>query len=215
VHDHGEASESLGDALVLSHRGFGCIIKLFTAYPVEEAFMSDENEEKLEDCPLCKDQVRVNTHYYPFKQFHCKRCGTFNVEKPCAISLRGSAPNFDLMGLAREKYEREKYERGGLLVLTDTDLGETKKQAPTTTAEKARRLLHTIARKSELLGQTIELDPKYDYPLVFGRNDAELVLFLEDFERRGWLDKKADSASISYKYKLTVKGWIEYESDKA
>jgi hypothetical protein len=173
--------------------------------------MSDENKAELEQCPLCKGQVPVQ-NFWPggdehFKLFHCERCGEFGADKQCILALRGSEPYPDLMGVAREMNER-----GDQLRLTYTNMGEAKKLAPTTTAEKARRLLRAIARKSQFPGQTIELVREVDYPLVFGRGADELVFFLDYLEKLDWLEKNADSASISCE--LTANGWIEIESDR-
>ena len=84
-------------------------------------------------------------------------------------------------------------ERGERLRLTYTNMGEARKLAPTTIAEKTRRLLHSIATKSEFPGRTIELVPSRDYSLVFGRNDDELIFFLEHLEELGWLKREAEN----------------------
>ncbi|HKM53308.1 MAG TPA: hypothetical protein VJY33_07830 [Isosphaeraceae bacterium] len=173
---------------------------------------SGDDKSELGECPLCKTQVPVQ-EFFPegdgrFTSFHCERCGDFCADKQCILALRGSEPQPDLSGLAREMTEQ-----GERLRLTYTNMDEARKLAPSTIAEKTRRLLHSIATKSEFPGRTIELVPQRDYPLVFGRNDDELIFFLEHLEELGWLKREAETGSTSCM--ITAVGWTEIETHKA
>ncbi len=171
-----------------------------------------ENEAELGQCPLCKNEVSVRT-FFPegdgrFTMFQCERCGEFGADKQCILALRDSRPDANLSGVARQMAEA-----GETLRLTYTNLGEARKLAPATIADKARRLLNVLAGKSQFPGQSVDIVRQRDYPLVFGKNDEELEFFLDHLESLDWLKKDADSAGISCT--VTPRGWTEFETSKA
>jgi len=104
-------------------------------------------------------------------------------------------------------------EAGETLRLTYTNLREARKLAPATVADKARRLLRALVKKSQYPGQSVELVRQRDYPLVFGKNDEELDFFLDHLDALDWLKKEADSAGISCS--VNARGWTEFEKDRA
>src|SRR5579885_1672730 len=168
-------------------------------------------ERETSECPLCKAQVATDVSFEgdaKFTHFRCPRCGEFGADKHCVLALRGPEPYPDLSGVAREMGER-----GVELRLTYTNLGEARKLARTTIDGKARRLLHAIAKRSQHPGRTIELNPGTDYPLAFGRDDDELMFFLDFLAELGWLGTDAESGTVACK--LTPRGWIEVESDRS
>jgi len=175
------------------------------------AMSSGDDKAVSGQCPLCKNQVPVRV-FFPegegrFTLFQCERCGEFGADKQCVLALGGSEPDPCLSGVARQMAER-----GDMLRLTYTNIGEARKLAPTTIAEKARRLLHSLVRKSQFPGRSVELARQRDYPLVFGKDDDELDFFLEHLEELDWLKKEADSSGITCS--ITARGWTEVENDR-
>ncbi len=171
-----------------------------------------DNEAELGQCPLCKHQVPVRA-FFPegdgrFTLFQCERCGAFGADKQCILALRDSGPDAMLSGVARQMAEA-----GETLRLTYTNLGEARKLAAATIADKARRLLNVLVGKSQYPGQSVDLVRQRDYPLVFGRNDEEFDYFLDHLEALDWLKKDVDSADISCT--VTPRGWTEFEKSRA
>jgi hypothetical protein len=103
-------------------------------------------------------------------------------------------------------------EAGETLRLTYTNLGEARKLAPTTIADRTRRLLSALVGKSQFPGHSVHIVQQRDYPLAFGRNDDELDFFLDHLEALDWLKKDADSSGISCT--VTPRGWTEFEKSK-
>jgi nucleoside 2-deoxyribosyltransferase len=175
--------------------------------------MSSGNEEAdVGECPLCKNEVPVRI-FFPegeqrFTLFQCERCGEFGADKQCVLALSDSGPEPSLSGVARHMAET-----GETLRLTYTNMGEARKLAPITIAEKSRRLLRALVRKSQYPGGSVELVRERDFPLVFGKNEDELEFLLEHLVALDWLKTDADSSGISCV--VTPHGWIEFEHDRA
>lgn len=139
----------------------------------------------------------------------CAVCGRFGITFELVVDrdlARGAGPRPYLSAATRKAHES-----GRPLTLTTDNWRELEaEQRSIPVSEKLNQLLLFVAARSGGPGGECLIRPWFDYPLIAGRNPAELVRYLEHFVSQGILvtDKTYTDANH---YDLSISGWQRLE----
>jgi ribosomal protein S27AE len=163
-------------------------------------------EEKF--CPLCgQAAVVVFTHDDAYR-VDCQCCGTFSITRTLWSSLDVSRISDDDIRLYNylPSYTRQASENGTTAVLATNNWREcAQRHMSTPIAQKIRKCVELIAKRAGSYGNSADITPNLDYPLVDVSSAAAIASLLNDLQMRGLLIYKASSGRLTCT--LTIAGW--------
>lgn len=143
--------------------------------------------DEIRNCPLCQQDVVI---HFDTNEVDCRRCGRFVIDHLISQALEEhrSLPVTNphlLSGFVRELHDLKKQPPALTYPSSPPGLCIPGADAhfPKTIAEKARKLLASLTRKTEYFGSSVVLQPGNDYVLGYASNGEELVqlaLYLEE-----------------------------------
>lgn len=167
-------------------------------------------EDPPEPCPVCKGNSTQGPYWGKDEySYDCPRCGKYSINGSFASTLRNETGFRHLLcGRLREASDR----REALPILYESVAADLERKVPTSVLDKARLLLHWIARNTEYTGQYIFLNRDTDYPVVYAKHPDELSYYLQHLDLVYWIQYRA--SLTNYECRLTPKGWEEIDSDR-
>ncbi len=159
-------------------------------------------------CVLCRARQPGNLDATrDIYRFYCKNCGDYSISEE-AVDVLQTFPTSDhwrLAGVAREATDRNA-ERTRIL---SDNIDSLLSQAPKAfdVAEKARKLLSVVARRSRSPGDAVKLPYSNSTTLAYASNDNEFHYLTRYLEQLGWAERTAlvDEVQLT----LTPHGWEE------
>ena len=162
-------------------------------------------------CPVCKREAgedlskgRQGDHAW----IACQRCGgTFEIGGSYYSTRQyASEPLPDLSGMLRHAFERKEPRP----MLTEGEAQRLVEQAPKLADVMAKQLLEVIAMKAEhRAGKAVVVTHAIDYPLAYATDEKELVSYLDELGKKGWIEVKHGESATTCT--LTVPGVKEVE----
>ncbi len=134
----------------------------------------------LSKCFICgyKLSEPVDTRSYEVIDVNCDRCGNFKASAE-AIEYYNGKSSHVASGIIREHSRRG----APLQVFTNTfeSIGSYS-IVPKNIVEKIEKLIEYLGDSTEYPGYRIEVDSHRDYPIVFGKNQTELIEIIKHLE---------------------------------
>ena len=156
------------------------------------------------NCPLCNSIAETipNPNVPDVKWINCEICGEYEISDMVICGMLTDRIYGDrkyiLSGLARQWSERSRR----ITILSDniqTLLDSVPERNP---IESMDMLLLFVKGKTKYTGEFVRLVPRIDYPIVFGRNEDELLFLKRKLCDMGYLEH-ADNDRV----RLSIEGW--------
>lgn len=169
--------------------------------------------DEIKLCPICGLEKidHYNVNGLSKIECRCERCGTFIIEYRTFSTFietdKWNKIKHILSGIINENLIRglEPIE----IIYSNVETILSSYPYPKTPKQQGDRLLYLISRKIETISEGISLDPKFDYPLCYGKNEYDLQYFLSYLKNRGLIKKVSNSVES---WTITVEGWEYLEN---
>ena len=155
----------------------------------------------MSNCPICKRPAEVAGPTNAFEyQIDCPRCSKFSMASSLFQTFQGQlSPNGEklrpyLSAHVKQSVEMLKIDFGNWRAFAEV-------HSSTRVPEKADKLLHLCASKTNVAGERVELYPMLDHPLIDAVSPDEMVYLLRHLNDSGFVEATDTIA------KVTVKGW--------
>ena len=186
---------------------------------------------QLHECTICKDfMASINEDFDKniFK-IECKTCGTFYCSYEYGKDYGKDKSTYLLQGAIREKNlqgikpffctkdsEIIKSESFGTLNPISEKTFLKSINIPKTPIEKINKLLLNLANKTEDdYGKTQRINYEKDFPLIYAKNNDEIIFLLESIEEKGFMKDDSSRYSNQYEFQLSLKAWEKIEELKS
>lgn len=161
-------------------------------------------------CPICKlDAKHVRVWDYGERiTLECACCGKFTITGTAAAIAQSRK-----LGPKLSAWIRERFESGSEVPeINSNTLDEVEAALPDyRVSEKQLLLLRAFERRTAFPGQSINVVPRYDYPLAWASGEEELLYLLRSLIERG-LVRRTDGPddlkdSFVFDFEITSGGW--------
>ena len=162
-------------------------------------------------CPICKLENQKLIYAGDFgrkKEIYCERCGKFSITSTAQAMVESEKQGYRLIAWIRDLNEQgADPPEITSFVLKNIESG-LPKYTPT---QKQLFLLRNIERRTTFPGQTVNIVPRFDYPLAWALNEEELIYYLRNLVERSLLrlddEDNEEISDISNIFEITASGW--------
>jgi len=170
-------------------------------------------------CPLCGKESKRHSCFGPLNQLcliDCDICGEYEITDQALHYLELGCREKDLYLLSgvtritRWKWGRCYRIKKDVVCEDQAFEIEIRSMAPLDVNDRMNMLLQYLVNESENYGAIVKLDPKLDYPIVFGKNNDEFLFCLKHLVEMNYLDD-SNSTMNAYELVITAKGWERVE----
>ena len=162
------------------------------------------------ECPICKledPEVLGNWDYGDKVTYNCSRCGKFEISGTAESIAERKGKSIELSAWLRER----NYLGIEIPMLTSDFLSEVVNTLPSyTVSEKQNKLLRAIEIQTQFPGDTVLLQPNFDFPLSWAANENEFRYYIRSMISAGYLslvDPKRSVSDLHFSVVITSIGW--------
>lgn len=175
--------------------------------------MVDPNSPK--ECPLCSStDARIGSYgNRDAFEIECRRCGHFAVTRPLLYDFRSlSDSESKLLPYLSAHTKQSAQQSPDVIELTRANWKEfAELHSSTRVPEKADKLLMLCAKRTNVAGVPVQLDPELDYPLIDAVSSRELRYLFEYLVKSGYLEADIQIVEVTPSALVTVPGWKKLE----
>ena len=157
-------------------------------------------------CPVCKNEGEARGQEDPNQiSIDCPSCGKFILNRDALYDIERNGSNSLLSAWIRNNQDNSKY----ILYIDSNRLATIQNNLPNFSPSKKQLiLLQYIEKRSEYAGAHVDIDPEYDYPLVWTKNKKECEYLIQTLIQRKLVTLQ-NYSEIDLLYKLTISpdGW--------
>lgn len=159
----------------------------------------------MNNCQLCGWEIQLLPVRRDIVKYECPRCGDVEISGIMSTVFEGNR-EFDrikylLSGITRYKTDH-KLPVETILTTNFQELLDSS-FVPRNISDKIDLLIRFFSKKSGFIGQVIEVNTKFDYPIAFCKNEVEFIYLLSHLEEKGLIS----AAQKGSRYVLKFQGW--------
>ncbi|MFI5399300.1 MAG: hypothetical protein ACHQ9S_27540 [Candidatus Binatia bacterium] len=163
-------------------------------------------------CRICLQTggVSSNTQFdNDIRTVSCARCGRYRITLSAYEDVDNNK-QFREASYLISGVTRNAAERGAPLLIRTDNLHQLLASAlrPSTVGEAADRLLEWIASKSSKFGESVPVDGRTDYPIIYGKDNEEFVYILDHLKQRDFVRQTPTGSA----FRITPAGYEHLET---